>query len=84
MGKESAALRGVEESPSTGSGRTVLAEAPATASQLPDGLLDFTPVPRRYRHDGWTPGRQRGFIGALAVTGCVERAARMVNIAQPN
>jgi hypothetical protein len=51
---------------------------------LPDGLLDFTPVPRRYRHDGWTPERQRAFIGALAVTGCVDRAARMVNIAQTN
>jgi hypothetical protein len=51
---------------------------------LPDGLLDFTPVPRRYRHDGWTPERQRAFIGWLAVTGCVERAARMVNIAQTN
>ncbi|HEX8241716.1 MAG TPA: hypothetical protein VF574_18420 [Allosphingosinicella sp.] len=57
---------------------------PAPASPLPDGLLDFTPVPRRYRHDGWTPERQRAFIGALAVTGCVDRAARMVNIAQTN
>lgn len=56
----------------------------APEAQLPDGLLDFTPVPRRYRHDGWTPERQRAFIGALAVTGCVDRAARMVNIAQTN
>jgi hypothetical protein len=46
--------------------------------------LEFTPVPRRYRHDGWTPERQRAFIAALAETGCVERAARMVNIAQTN
>ncbi|HEY0413275.1 MAG TPA: hypothetical protein VGD66_09040 [Allosphingosinicella sp.] len=46
--------------------------------------LDFTPVPRRYRHDGWTPERQKAFIAALAETGCVERAARQVNIAQPN
>ena len=52
--------------------------------ELPPGLLDFTPVPRRYRHDGWTPERQKAFIGWLAVTGCVERAARMVNIAQTN
>lgn len=52
--------------------------------ELPADLLDFAPVPRRYRHDGWTPERQRAFIGALAVTGCVDRAARMVNIAQTN
>jgi hypothetical protein len=46
--------------------------------------LDFTPVPRRYRHDGWTPERQRAFIGALAETGCVDRAARSVNISTTN
>ncbi len=46
---------------------------------------DFAPVPRQYyRHDGWTPERQRAFIGALADTGCVRRAARMVNMAQTN
>ncbi|HYI47562.1 MAG TPA: hypothetical protein VEX35_03770 [Allosphingosinicella sp.] len=47
-------------------------------------LLDFTPVPRRYRHDGWTPERQKAFIEALADTGCVTRAAAQVNIAQTN
>jgi hypothetical protein len=47
-------------------------------------LPDFAPVPRRYRHDGWTPERQKAFIAALADTGCVDRAARMVNIAQAN
>jgi hypothetical protein len=47
-------------------------------------LLDFEPVPRRYRHDGWTPERQKAFIEALADTGCVDRAARMVNMAQAN
>ena len=47
-------------------------------------LPDFAPVPRRYRHDGWTPERQKAFIAALAETGCVERAARMVNMAQAN
>jgi hypothetical protein len=43
-------------------------------------LPDFTPVPRKYRHDGWTPERQKAFIEALADTGCVSRAARMVNM----
>jgi hypothetical protein len=48
-------------------------------------IPDFAPVPRQvYRHDGWTPERQRAFIGALADTGCVSRAARMVNMAQAN
>lgn len=41
---------------------------------------DFTPVPRRYRHDGWTAERQRAFIDALAATGSVSRAARRINM----
>lgn len=54
---------------------------PASSPPIPD----FEPVPRQYyRHDGWTPERQRAFIGALADTGCVSRAARMVNMAQAN
>jgi hypothetical protein len=47
-------------------------------------LPDFAPVPRKYRHDGWTPERQKAFIEALADTGSVTRAAAMVNIAQTN
>jgi hypothetical protein len=43
-------------------------------------LPDFQPVERRYRHDGWTPERQRAFIAALADTGSVKRAAQMVNM----
>ena len=43
-------------------------------------LAAFEPVPRKFRHDGWTPERQRAFIGALADTGCVSRAARYVNM----
>jgi hypothetical protein len=43
-------------------------------------LPDFTPVPLRYRHDGWTPERQRGFIEALADTGWVSRATAIVNM----
>ncbi|TMJ20582.1 MAG: hypothetical protein E6G92_12860 [Alphaproteobacteria bacterium] len=48
-------------------------------------LPDFTPVPRKQpRHDGWTPERQRAFIGFLADTGCVSIACRMVNMSQPS
>lgn len=43
-------------------------------------LPDFQPVDRKYRHDGWTPERQRAFIAALADTGSVSRAAAMVNM----
>ena len=43
-------------------------------------LLDFWPVPRKYRHDGWTPDRQRAFIAALAETGAVSLAAKAVNM----
>lgn len=44
-------------------------------------LPAFTPVPRKYRHDGWTPERQRAFIAALAETGSVKHAARRINMA---
>lgn len=40
----------------------------------------FTPVPRRYRHDGWTVERQRAFIAALADTGSVRAAASRINM----
>ena len=43
-------------------------------------LPDFDAVPRKYRHDGWTPDRQRAFIEALADTGSVSRAAARVNM----
>ncbi len=57
---------------------------PARAADAPP-VPAFDPVPRQYqRHDGWTPERQRAFIGALADTGCVRRAAAMVNMAQTN
>jgi len=39
---------------------------------------DFTPVPLRYRRDGWTAGRQTDFLGRLAETGKVAAAARRV------
>lgn len=40
----------------------------------------FTPVPLRYRRDGWTPGRQADFLGRLAETGCIAAAARHVGM----
>jgi hypothetical protein len=46
----------------------------------PDALPDFAPVPRKYRHDGWTPERQHAFIEALADTGSVKHAARRINM----
>ena len=56
--------------------------APSPAPAPPDNpaLPAFTPVPRKYRHDGWTPERQRAFIAALADTGCISRACRYVNM----
>ena len=49
---------------------------PVAAEDLPA----FASVPVKYRHDGWTPARQKAFIGALADTGSVSRAARYVNM----
>ena len=41
-------------------------------------ILDFEPVPRRARADGWGPDYQRAFIAALAITGAPPRAARAI------
>ena len=56
--------------------RTPLSEMEAAGHALPA----FEPVRRKFRHDGWTPERQRAFIAALADTGSVKRAARHVNM----
>lgn len=53
---------------------------PPTAPDGGQPLPDFQPVQRKYRHDGWTPERQRAFIAALADTGSVSRAAATVNM----
>ena len=64
---------------------------PGTASGQPDPAAsnpddsepdppDFAPAERRFRHDGWTPDRQRDFIAALAQTGCVTDAAAAVGM----
>ena len=39
-------------------------------------LLNFTPVPSRERHDGWSVADQRKFIGRLARGHSVDEAAR--------
>lgn len=41
---------------------------------------EWVPVLRKRRKDGWTPERQRAFIGALADTGEVIAAARSVGM----
>ena len=46
-------------------------------------LLEFTPVPRKKRVDGWSPEKQRAFIAALSATGSKRRAALAVGM-QPN
>jgi len=43
-------------------------------------LPAFLPVPLRARRDGWTPMRQARFIGFLAQTGCVRKAAQLVGL----
>ncbi len=40
----------------------------------------FTPVPLRYRADGWTPMRQADFLGHLCETWSVAAAARHVGM----
>lgn len=42
----------------------------------------FTPVPVRARRDGWTPLRQAAFLGYLAETRCVKRAAAKVGMSR--
>jgi hypothetical protein len=51
---------------------------PADAAPPPG----FYPVPVRARRDGWTPGRQRAFIAALASTQCVDRSAAAVGLSR--
>ncbi len=51
------------------------------ADHKPAGLTDFAPVPRKLiQPNGWSPGRQKAFIEALAETASVRRAAQEVNM----
>jgi hypothetical protein len=62
-----------------------LTPSPATPPTLdahghnPDDY-DWVPVLRKRRADGWSPGKQRAFIEALADTGSVMQAARSVGM----
>jgi hypothetical protein len=51
---------------------------------LPPGkrIPPFLPVPLVARHDGWSPVRQGDFIGVLAETGSVTRAAAAVGMSR--
>ncbi len=51
-----------------------------TASARATLARNFTPVPVRSRHDGWTADRQAGFIQALAATASVAAAAKSVGM----
>jgi hypothetical protein len=73
MRKRGTALKLAADAPSASS-------APAEPGNRP--LPPFTPVPRQYRRNGWTPERQAAFIAALADTGCVAKAARRVGMAR--
>jgi hypothetical protein len=42
--------------------------------------IPFTPVPVRYRRDGWTADKQIDFIEALAACGCVDEACKRVGM----
>ena len=56
--------------------RTPDSEMEAAGPALPP----FGPVPRKYRHDGWTPERQKAFIAALAESGNVTAACAHVGM----
>lgn len=47
---------------------------------IPDPVATYIPVTLRARHDGWTADRQRGFLRALADTGCISEAAHATGI----
>jgi len=58
------------------------ADPRTTRLPVPQGEVPaFTPVPRQCeRHDGWTPARQTAFVEALADTGSVAAACKVVDM----
>jgi hypothetical protein len=53
-----------------------MTDSPASRRRVPA----FTPVPLRFRKDGWTPMKQADFLGRLAETWSVAAAARHVGM----
>jgi hypothetical protein len=51
----------------------------SSSTNLP---VEFSPVPVRYRHDGWTAERQIAFIEKLADCGSISAAARHVGMSR--
>ena len=45
-------------------------------------LLDFEPVPLRYRTDGLTPDKQRAYVEALADCGLAREAAARIGVSE--
>lgn len=59
------------------------ADEPRPAAEtLPALHESFEPVPLHYRHDGWTPDKQRAFIEHLADTLCPAAAAAAVGMSE--
>jgi hypothetical protein len=55
--------------------------SPQAHAEFLDRAPPFDPVPfLRQRHDGWTQEKQRMFLAALAATGTVGTAARLVGM----
>lgn len=47
---------------------------------LPGPAANFTPVPVRVRHDGWTAERQRQFLTVLSETGSITEACTLAGV----
>ena len=58
------------------------AELPIPTTPPDPDDTDMVPATRGQRHDGWTPDRQRAFIGTLADTGSVSDAAQAVGMSR--
>ena len=62
--------------------RTPHARSDAIRPRRISRIPAFAPVPVRARRDGWTPLRQAAFLGYLAETRCVKRAAETVGMSR--
>lgn len=55
---------------------------PPAEDAPPRDILDFDPVPLRYREDGLTPEKQRAYVEALADTGVAREAAARIGLSE--